>query len=135
MKPVAIFLHAMGVQMIVNILVMAETAAQVKSHLEMPMLLLTGLGFIINIAKFVTTPTQQIEFLGLRVDSTSLQLSLPGEKLHHIRMEVSQHLQKSQVTAHQLAQLIGKLHAASQAVLPAPLFYHSLQVDLQRITT
>ena len=47
-------------------------------------------------------------------------------------MEVSQHLQKSQVTARQVAQLIGKLHAASQAVLPAPLFYRSLQGDLQR---
>jgi len=135
MKPVAIFLRAMGVRMIVyidDILLMADTAAQVKSHLEALMLLLTGLGFIVNVAKSVTTPTQQIEFLGLRVDSTSLHLSLPGEKLHHIRMEVSQHLQRSQVTARQLAQLIGKLHAASQAVLPAPLFYRSLQVDLQR---
>jgi len=135
MKPVAIFLHAMGVRMIVyidDILVITETAAQVKSHLEVLMLLLTGLGFIINVAKSVTTPTQQIKFLGLRVDSTSLQLSLPGEKLHHIKMEVCQHLQRSQVMAHQFAQLIGKLHAASLAVLPAPLFYRSLQVDLQR---
>jgi len=55
-----------------NILVMAETAAQVKSHLDVLMLLLTGLGFIINVEKSVTTPTQQIEFLDLRVDSTSL---------------------------------------------------------------
>jgi len=47
-------------------------------------------------------------------------------------MEVSQHLKSSQVTARQLAQLIGKLHAASQAVLPAPLFYRSLQGDLQK---
>ena len=102
MKPVAIFLRAMGVRMIVyidDILVMADTAAQVKSHLEVLMFLLTGLGFVINVPKSVTTPTQQIEFLGLKVDSTSLRLSLPGEKPHHIRMEVSQHLQRSQVTA------------------------------------
>jgi len=87
MKPTAIFLRAMGMRMIVyidDILVMADTAAQVKSHLEALLLLLTGLGFVINVVKSITTLTQQIEFLGLRVDSTSLQLSLPGEKLHHI---------------------------------------------------
>jgi len=135
MKPVAIFLRSMGVRMVVyidDILVMADTAAQVKTHLEALMFLLTSLGFVINMPKSVTIPTQQIEFLGMKVDSVSLQLSLPGEKLHHITMEVSQHLQKSQVTARQVAQLIGKLHAASQAVLPAPLFYRSLQGDLQR---
>ena len=82
--------------------------------------LLTGLVFIINVPKSVTTPAQQI---GLKVDSTSIKLSFPGEKLHHIWMEVSQHLQRSQLTAQQLVQLIGKLHAASQAVLPAPLYY------------
>ena len=65
--------------------------------------------------------------------STTLHLSLPGEKLHHIRSEIDQMAKKSsQITARQLAQIIGKLHAASQAVLPAPLFYRSLQGDLQR---
>ena len=52
----------------------------------------------------------------------SLHLSLPGEKLHYIRMEVRQNLQRSQVTAQKLVQLIGKLHTDSQAVLPAPFF-------------
>ena len=67
------------------------------------------------------------------VNSTSLHLSLPGEKLHHIRMEVKQLLKKKQVTARQLAQIIGKLNVAFQAVLSAPLFYRSIQGDLQRI--
>jgi len=136
MKPVSIFLRSMGVRMIVyidDILLMAESAAQVKLHLEALLYLLTGLGFIINVPKSVTSPTQQIEFLGLQVHSSTLRLSLPGEKLHHIRLEVNQTLQKLQVTARQLAQVIGKLHAASQAVLPAPLFYRSLQGDLQRV--
>ena len=115
------------------ILLMADTAAQAESHLKVLTFLLTGLGFIINVQKSITTPTQQIEFLGMKVDSVSLHLSLPGEKLYHIRMEVTQHLQRPQVTARQMVQLIGKLHATSQAVLPAPLFYWSLQGDLQRV--
>ena len=89
--------------------------------------LLTNLGFIINISKSIMTPTQEIKYLGLLVNSTTLHLRLPGEKFHHITMEVNQILQNSQVTAQQLAQIIGKLNAASQAVLPAPLFYQSLQ--------
>ena len=108
---------------------MEDSPDQVESHLETLIFLLTNLGFIINIPKSIMTSTQ---YLGLLVNSTTLHLRLPGEKLHHIRMEVNQILQKSQVTAQQLAQIIGKLNAASQTVLPAPLFYWSLQGDLQR---
>jgi len=107
MKPVAILLQGMGVRMIVYIddmLVLGEPPSLVESHVEALMYLLTGLGFIINVPKSITIPTQKIEFMGLQVDSTSLHLSLPGQKLHHIRMEVSQHLKSSQVTAKQLAQ-------------------------------
>ena len=96
-----------------DILLMAESAEQVTLHLEALPYLLTGLGFIINMPKSVTSPTQQIEFLGLQVHSTTLQLSLPGEKLHHIRLEVSHTLRKDQVTARQLAKVIEKLHATS----------------------
>ena len=43
--------------------------------------------FAINIPKLITTPAQQIEHLGLMVDSTSLHLSLSGEKP---RLEIDQ---------------------------------------------
>ena len=114
-KPIAIFLPARGVRMIVyidDILLMAATVAKAKSHLEALTSLLTGLGFINNVQESITSSTQQIDFLGLKVDSVSLHPSLPGETLHHIRMEVRQHLQRPQVTTRMLAQLIGKLHAA-----------------------
>ena len=67
-----------------DILLMADTEAQAQSHLTF---LLTGLGFVINMQKSITTPTQQIEFLGLKVYSVSLHLSLSGEKLHYIRKD------------------------------------------------
>ena len=111
-----------------DILLMGELPEQVAV-----IYLLTGLGFVINMPKSITTQTQQIEYLGLLVDSTTLHLSLPGETLHHIRSEMDQITHKSpQITARQLAQIIGKLHATSQAVLPAPLFCRSLRGDLQR---
>ena len=112
----------MGVRMIVyidSILLMGDSLNPVESHLEALIFILTNLGLTIQVS-------------GLLVNSTSLHLNLSGEKLHHIRMEVKQLLHKVQATACHLVQITGKLNAASQAVLPAPLFYHSLQGDLQR---
>ena len=73
-----------------DILLMADTTSQAESHLKALTFLMTGLGFITNVQKSITTPTQQIEFLGLKVNSVSLHLSLPGEKLHHIRKDGGQ---------------------------------------------
>ena len=105
MKPITILLCSREVCMILyidDILLMGESSNLVESHLQALTFLLTNLGFIIIFPKTITRPTQRIEYLGLLVDSTSLQLSLPGEKLYHIRMEMNQIKQKSHVTACQL---------------------------------
>ena len=57
---------------------------QVSQHLETLLWILQALGFIVNQDKSVFTPAQQIEFLGLVVNSVSMELSLPGEKLKQI---------------------------------------------------
>ena len=59
--------------MIVDILLMADTAAQAKSHLEALTFLLTGLGFVINVQKSITpNPTDRVPGLegGLSVPSS-----------------------------------------------------------------
>ena len=104
-----------------NILLIADTAAQAESHLEALTFLMTGLEFIINVQKSITTSTQQIEFLGLKVDSVPLHLS-PLGKTPPYKDGGQTTLQRPQVTVRWLVQLIGKLHAASQADLLAPLF-------------
>jgi len=50
--------------------------------------LLEALGVIVNKEKSVLCPFQEIEFLGL-VDSQSLQLKLPTEKMKQIRKEAA----------------------------------------------
>ena len=96
MKPITIFLRSMGVHMIIyiidDILLMVESVDHARAHLNALVHLLDGLGFTINQTKSITS-AQQLEFLGLQVDSTTLHLSLSGEKLHHIRVEVGQILQ------------------------------------------
>ena len=47
--------------------------------------ILEELGFIINTDKSVLCPTQQLEFLGLLVNTVDLHLRLPGEKVRQIQ--------------------------------------------------
>lgn len=134
LKPVAAFLRSLGVRLIVYIddmLVIGKSPAEVVDHVGALSVLLEGLGFVINREKSITTPSQQIEFLGLRVDTSTMTLSLPGHKIRMIRGEAIQLLRQGSISARKVAQFIGKLNAAAQAVFPAPLFYRHLQRDLQ----
>ena len=90
-----------------------------------------SLGVFVNQDKSVFIPAQQIEFLGLVVNSVSMELSLPGEKLQQIWGEATMLLSKPLVSARALSQFIGKLNAAAQAIVLAPLFYCHSQGDLK----
>jgi len=65
------------------------------------------------------------------VDSQSMELKLPGEKIRKIRIEARQLLATPSVQAQSLAQFLGKLNATSPALQMAPLFCHSLQISLR----
>ena len=134
MKPLMTLLRSWGIRIIVYIddmLVMARTREEAKQHMEVLVFLLEALGFIINQEKSILIPAQELEFLGLSVDSQSLQLKLPSEKIRKIRKEAAQLLKRKSLSAPQLSQFLGKLNAASQAMLVTPLFYQALQKDLQ----
>ena len=134
LKPVMILLRSWGVRIIVYIddmLILVETPEQASQHLQTLLWILQALGFIVNQDKSVFTPAQQMEFLGLVVNSMLMELSLPGEKLKQIRGEATMLLSKPLVSARALSQLTGKLNAAAQAIVPAPLFYSHLQGDLK----
>ena len=64
-----------------DILIMAGTAEQARDHtLDLTHLFENQL-FIIYPEKSLTTPTQVIQFLGIEVDSQSMELRVPGQKL------------------------------------------------------
>lgn len=135
MKPLMALLRAWGVRIIIYIddmLILAESRELATQHLEVLLFLLEALGFIVNREKSHLCPSQELEFLGLLVDSQSLQLKLPSEKLSQIRKEAGLLHRKTVVSARQLSQFLGKLNAASQALLVAPLFFRALQGDLQK---
>ena len=92
--------------------------------------LLENLGFIVHPVKGVTTPIQQIEFLGMQVHSQTLELHFPGQKLKKLRSK-SAKLKNLEAppTAREVSLLLGKLNSVSQAVTLGPLFCR-MQRDL-----
>ena len=70
--------------------------------------LLTQLGFVINLKKSVLLPVQQIEFLGLKIDSVEMKLFLPQRKVEEI-VQMSQNAMEGSVILRDLTKLLGKL--------------------------
>ena len=123
----------MGIRLIVhidNILILSESREDAIEHTSAVTYLLECLGYVINREKLITIPTQEIEFLGITVDSTHLELRLPLSKMKKIRAEAWK-LGKSQTALTQaLARLLGKMNATSSVIPPAPLFSRHLQMSL-----
>ena len=124
-KPLMTLLRTWGIRIIVYIddmLILAKTREETSQHLEVFRFLLETLGFTVNRDKSYLDPAQELKFLGLLVDSQSLQLRLPGEMIKHMRKEATQFLVRESISAHQLSQFLGKLNEVSQAMLVATLF-------------
>jgi len=52
---------------------------------QLSMYLLENLGFIKNSKKFILCPSQETEFLGMLLNSSTMEIKLPGEKIKKIR--------------------------------------------------
>ena len=136
LKPVTTLLRELGVRLVIyidDILVMAETPEMARDHTLGLIYLLENLGFIVHPEKTQSTPTQEIEFLGMQVDSRTMELRVPGTKLKKIRAEVAKiRDQQATPSARGISRLLGKLNAISQAIPPGPLFCRSIQRDLAK---
>ena len=83
-RPMVAALRELGLRLIIyidDILAMAETESLLRDHTTAVIYLLENLGFVINHPKSELTPTQEIDFLGFTVNSTKMELKLPGEKI------------------------------------------------------
>ena len=92
MKPIVGFLRERGVRLIIyidDILIMAQSQALAYQHLLLTLDVLELVGFLVNYTKSITSPTQEIDFLGLVVNSRTMTLSLPQEKILKIQKEAN----------------------------------------------
>ena len=128
LKPVLTLLRELGVRLVAyidDILVLAETVEKAQEHMEALIYLLENLGYIVHPEKSVRHPTQEIEFLGMMVDSRTRELRLPGQKIKKLRQEAAMMIkdQLAPPTAREVSRLLGKFNSVSKAIPPAPEHY------------
>ncbi|VDI58032.1 Hypothetical predicted protein [Mytilus galloprovincialis] len=102
-----------------------KTKQRCAHALRILIYLLRKLGFSISWSK-VVDPCQKLVFLGVEIDSTTLELRLPIKKLDELRRELASFQQRKHVSKKQLQSLAGKLNWASSVV-------HGGRVFLRRI--
>ena len=134
LKPALAILRQRGVRLIAyidDILLISDSAAQALEHVQALVYLLECLGFTINTEKSVLTPTQNIEFLGLSVNSIDMELQFPPPKIKQIRAESRRITRMAESTsARTLARLLGEMNSTACVIPPVPLFYRNLQMAL-----
>ncbi|KAN0023497.1 hypothetical protein ACTFIV_007883 [Dictyostelium citrinum] len=125
LRPVLRMLRELNVSVIAyldDLLIVGSTKEECLSNLNKTMELLLKLGFKLNLEKSVLEPTQSITFLGLQIDSISMQLLVPKEKKKSVIKEIRNFLKLDSCTPRKLAGLKGKLIALKDAVIPFRLY-------------
>ena len=90
------------------------------------------LGFIINKEKSIMTPTQVIQFLGFIINSNTMMILLPQEKVNKLQTLCRQILRIEKPALRSIAQLLGLLESYRPAIWKALLHFRFLQALLIR---
>ena len=108
---------------------MGQTMEEILMSRDTTIFLLQHLGFILNMEKSILNPVQEIEFLGLIVNSVKMTLSLPEQKIKWIQDQCQDLHVKGFVAVLELTKLIGLLASTIQVVLLAQLSISSAATD------
>ena len=134
LRPVAEKLRELSIRMVIYLddtLIMGKSPQETSAHTVTLTHTLENLGFTIHPEKSMTQPTQRVEFLGLIINSTSMELQAPSDKVKKIRAEARKLWQaNAHPSAREVSRIVEKMSAVAQAILPAPLFFRYLQRDL-----
>ena len=114
-------------------LLIGHSKEEILMNRDTVIFLLQHLGFFINWKKFVLTPLQEIEFLGLGINSVTLELSLNKTKIQKVVSECQNLLSNLQTSILELRKLIGLLTSIIQADVPARL--HCCFLQMQQISS
>lgn len=130
LKPLASYLRGMGLRIcmyIDDMLILNALETGAKRDVALLIHMLENLGFVINYKKSILVPFQEIEFLGVLINSINMEFSLPENKLKNMIKECKSLVSLGTASQADLAHIIGKMTAAKAAVFQAPLHYRALQ--------
>lgn len=98
-----------------DFLIVTQTHSECLQALNELLRLLRQLGFQINYNK-IEGPTREITFLGILLNSTTMTLSIPEEKLNDVETTLKKILSLKKVTKREIQSLVGKLNWITQCV-------------------
>jgi len=137
MKPIVGTLRHMGVLLVIyldDILIPHQAKEELIQLIPLISQMFETLGLVVNQIKSVLIPQQRLEFLGFLIETMTLHLIFPAEKLRKIQQLTQHLLYQQQVTVREAARYVGKALASMRAIWQAPLHYRTLTVsDSQRI--
>lgn len=85
LKPVVGFL---GCRLILDdLLIVHQDSDQLQQIMQLISQLFESLGLMINHKKSILSPTQRLEFLGFDINSQTMELSIPQEKMQKIQQD------------------------------------------------
>ena len=131
LKPVYASLRFRNIRVIFYIddtLVIGSTSEECSQHVREVCDSLSRLGFTINTVKYHLIPAQTISFLGFVVDSVSMSLSLPIDKVDVIVSSCRRLLNNPSPCIRDIAHVTGLLVSAFRAVKYMRLFYRSVEL-------
>ena len=132
LKPIVAVIRSKGIRIVIfldDLLIMHQGKVQCQKIFSQVTNLLSNLGFLIKQEKCSSCPTQQIIFLGALLNTISITIALPEEKMEFIVQTSHQMHSTHQCSLQELSTLLGRMsHAAQTGVSTAPLHYRMLQM-------
>jgi len=110
-----------------DFLLLGRSEKEIMRARDSMIFILKQLGFIINYGKSILTPCKRLEFLGVIVDSNTMTLSLPDNKVLNLTQTCQEAESSKSMTAQNLARLVGKLAATTPAVTHSMIQIRYLQ--------
>lgn len=133
MRPVMGLLRSRGQRGLIyldDLLIASASHEEALHRAQATIDLLYRLGFTINFEKSALLPSHSLEYLGFLIDTRSMTISLPAEKVAKLRKAIrtfSRNAQAGPVSPREVAGLVGKLQATHPALLEAPLYVRHLR--------
>ena len=106
---------------------LSKDQVKLNGQLSLIRKLFQALGLVINEEKSQFQPTPEIVFLGFRILTKTMTISLPADKTRKMVQEAKKLLRKKALCVKDLAAFVGKTTAPRQPIRVAPLFHCHLQ--------
>ena len=99
-------------------------------HAQITILVLLCLGWEVNWTKSNLIPSTKIKHLGFEIDTVSLTVTCPSDKVERIRNFASETLKNGHITVHDAEKIMGLFESVRPTTFCAALHYRGLQRQL-----